>query len=398
MAYSPSADIALSAFGAPTANINMNNHKFTSLLDGSAAGDTAGWDQLTYTGTQYAYVASGCVWSVVSGLNGTMTSGTVVVAGLTYSVASIASHAFTAGDVYVDINIQSGAAVVNFTSVPNYTQSPALVSSGTQFNTVRIAVIIVAAASISSFIQGSPGSGSGLTQPASSVAAGSNGANITAGTLNTNAQTTAFPTGGGWAVVNHSSGPITYVIQFTGATSSTLTGVTVVSGSGTVATNDVITGCLPLGVTDSLGNIIYNTQPYPRVIGWAQFQNTITTTGTASVPLQVNNATSFTAPFIIPAGISRNVRIEVNLAFLGSSAAAGTLITLTGYSDNASTSFAVGTIKVAVASDGTAMFTTGVKQLAPGTYNAQCSYQQGAAGTMTAGATYLNSNIAVEYV
>ena len=35
MGYSPASAIPLSSFGAPTANISMNTHKFTSLLDGT---------------------------------------------------------------------------------------------------------------------------------------------------------------------------------------------------------------------------------------------------------------------------------------------------------------------------------------------------------------------------
>jgi lipoprotein-anchoring transpeptidase ErfK/SrfK len=144
---------------------------------------------------------------------------------------------------------------------------------------------------------------------------------------------------------------------------------------------------------------MYCTQPYPKVIGWQQFQNTITTTNAAAaVPLQVASATSFIAPFIVPAGPTRLVRIEANLAFLGSSAAAGTTLTVTAQATNAGQTYGVGIVKVAVASDGTVMFTTGVVATPPGTYYAQLLWQQGAAGTMTAGAAYLNSNIAVEFV
>jgi hypothetical protein len=404
MGYSPASAIPLSSFGAPTANISMNTHKFTSLLDGTTALDSAGWDQLPSAAIQYAYVASGCVWTAdapASTRNASMTAGTVIIGGLLYSVGAITAHTFAASsDTYVDINIVSAAAVVNFTAVANNTLTPALVSSGTVLNTIRIALVITTASAITSTAvginQGNTSFVSATAQGSTTVAAGSNGANITAGTLSV-AASTSFPSGGGWAIVTHTGGATPYLIQFTGTGAGTLTGVTVIFGTGTVSTGDAVNGTIPIGPNDMLGNLFFVTTPYPKVISYTQFQNSLTTTQTAAVQIQAVSGGTFLTPFVIPAGASRLIRMEVNLAFVSSSAAAGSKVTITGVLNNGNTTMAVGVNNVAVASDGQMVYITGVALLAPGTYNGGVIMQQNAAGTLTVGATYLNSNMSIEY-
>lgn len=403
MGYSPASAIPLNTFGAPTGNIAMASHKFTGLLDGSVAADSAGWDQLPTSTLQYAYVASGCLWTADaagSTRNASMSAGTVVVAGLLYSVSSISGHSFAASsDTYVDINISAGAAVVNYTAVTNNSLSPALVSSGTVFNTVRIAVVTVGASNIAA--QGNIGQGSptayvstGATLGSSTVAAGSNGNNITATPLNV-AAGASFSTGGGWAQVAHSTQ--TYTIQYTGVSSNTLTGVTVLSGTGTVSTGDTVTQVFPVGASDLLGNPVFPVMPYPRLVAYASFANTVTTTANnVSTPVP-----GLIAPFIVPAGPIRNVRISLNVPALLSSATAGTLLQAhawIGNSVSGGTSVVNATPNVKVASDGDAIGATGVVALAAGSYTAQVSMQQGAAGTLTFGASYNSNTLAVDLI
>ena len=400
MGYSPASAIPLNTFGAPTGNISMNSHKFTSLLDGSVTNDSAGWDQLPSTSGQYAYVVSGCVWtadSPGSTLNGSMTAGIVVIGGLAYSVGAVSAHAFAASsDTYVDINIQSGAAVVNYTAVANNTISPALVSSGTFSNTVRNAVVVTSATAIvstgSSINQGVPGFSTPTAQGSTTVAAGSNGSNITATPLNV-AASTSFPSGGGYAQVAHSGGQV-YVIKFTGTGSGTLTGVTVLAGSGTVSTGDTVTGITPLTVADTNGNLINPSSPYPRVIGYSQFLNAFTTTTTSLAPVP-----GLVVPFVVPAGPAvRLIKMVANVPFMATSAAAGTAVNCNLYTGNLTGGVASSHGLMAVASDGWPVNVSGVTSAAPGSFVGTAGTSAGAAGTTTIGGSLLLTTISVELV
>ena len=396
MGYSPASAIPLSSFGAPTANISMNTHKFTSLLDGTTALDSAGWDQLPGAGNQYAYVVSGCVWTADapgSTLVASMSAGTVMVGGLLYTVAAVTSRTFTASvETYVDINISAGAAVVNYTTVTNWGTSPALVSGGTVLNTIRVAVISSGSSSIAAAGVGTGAQGAitiAGTQLNTTVAAGSNGQSfqaLTGNLLDVASTTGAVATGGLCQVVHASLG--TYTGKYTGLTTNTsLNGITsgnVLSApaTSTVSTGDVVTGFCPISVADNIGNLIYPTSPYPRLLAATQNSNSDTSTLTTFFPLP-----RLVCPFIIPAGPSRLVRFSLFLSLLTSSAAAGTNIT-TGISSDLFVTFPAGGVaKVSVTADsGLVQYVTGVARLAAGTYYANPYLTQAAAGTLTYGA------------
>lgn len=393
MGYSPASAIPLSSFGAPTANISMNTHKFTSLLDGTTALDSAGWDQLPGAGNQYAYVVSGCVWTADapgSTLAASMSSGTVMIGGLLYTVAAVTSRTFTASvETYVDINLSGGATAITYTTVANWGISPALASSGTALNTIRVAVISSGSSSIAA---AGVGTGSTTTvtiagtQPSSTVAAGSNGQTI--GSLTSNqlavASGSTFVGAGGLLQIAHSGGT-TYTIKYTGVSTNNLTGMTAAntfSGVGTVSTGDTVTGYCPIALADNIGNLIYPTTPFPRIIASMMNTNGDTTTLASTIfPLP-----RLITPFVIPPGPSRLVKLTIQFAFLSSSAVAGTNISVGMCPDNLTTYFVSAISKVPVASDGGInQFFAGVGRLAAGTYYGQANLNQGAAGTLSYG-------------
>jgi hypothetical protein len=70
------------------------------------------------------FVASGAVWSISSGLAGTMTSGVVYIGGRRVVVSAITTRNFTASkDTYVSVN---NAGVVSYSEVANGAAAPAL--------------------------------------------------------------------------------------------------------------------------------------------------------------------------------------------------------------------------------------------------------------------------------
>lgn len=82
------------------------------------------------------FVASGLVWSAVSGFNATMSSGVLYAPdGVRNIISSVASRAFTASkDTYVDI---SPAGVLSYTEVANGAAPPAITTDYT-----RLAVVV----------------------------------------------------------------------------------------------------------------------------------------------------------------------------------------------------------------------------------------------------------------
>lgn len=75
------------------------------------------------------FVASGCVWSATTGLNGTMTSGVVYVDGKRLVVASVSSHTFTASkDTYISVN---NTGTVEYSETTNGGTMPSLPSNST---------------------------------------------------------------------------------------------------------------------------------------------------------------------------------------------------------------------------------------------------------------------------
>lgn len=96
--------------------------------------------------TTSPFVASGCVWSIVSGLQGTMSAGVVYVNGIRVSVGGVGSYNFTASqDTYVDIDYNGN---VYYQAVANNAASPALTA-----NAIRVAKVVTNASAISSISQ-----------------------------------------------------------------------------------------------------------------------------------------------------------------------------------------------------------------------------------------------------
>lgn len=75
-----------------------------------------------------------------------------------------------------------------------------------------------------------------------------------------------------------------------------------------------IASSIPYCVTDSLGNLIYNTNPDPKVIGYRQIVANFTTTATT-----LTTVTGLSAPIIIPSGPLRRVRVRVSFGYIGTS-------------------------------------------------------------------------------
>lgn len=93
------------------------------------------------------FVQSGCVWSSVSGLNGTMSSGVVYGShsGQIFRVAvsTVSSHTFTASkDTYVDIDY---AGTISYNEVANGASAPSLTSGS-----VRTAKVVTSGSAITS--------------------------------------------------------------------------------------------------------------------------------------------------------------------------------------------------------------------------------------------------------
>lgn len=392
---------SLDQLAVAAGNYSMNSHRITSQSAGILSTDSANVAQLV--GNQLPYVVSGCVWTADaagSTLNGSMTAGTVMIKGILLTVASVTARAFTANrDTYVDFaDNGDGTAVVTYTAVVNNTLSPALANSGTVLNTIRCAVIPTGATFIptgaGTICQGQTSAATPIAQCAATVAVGSNGANITATTLNVTTTSGTIPVGGGWATVAHSTE--TYTIQFTSASSTLLSGVTVLSGSGTVSTGDVVTGITPVNVCDMLGNRIYPTTGQPGLIGFANFSNTYTTTSTALIPVPLTLAT-----FVVPPGPARMVKASVQIPFIGSSATAGTTINAIlsmGPTATGRTGVAFSQTKVAVTSDGAPLHIDAPLQAAAGLNYVELQVQQGAAGTLTVGVSLVTTQVFVELV
>jgi hypothetical protein len=135
--------MAITTYTASTAILSaVMNANLQGLADGT--NDTPN-NSLVTTRLEMgvSYVSAGVVWSIVSALNGTMTAGTLYVAGQRVPMASISSHAFTASkDTYIDIN---SAGVITYVEVANGATSPALTTSS-----IRVAKVVTSGVAITS--------------------------------------------------------------------------------------------------------------------------------------------------------------------------------------------------------------------------------------------------------
>jgi hypothetical protein len=88
-----------------------------------------------YSETGNNFVASGCVWSAISGFNATMTAGVVYINGIRVLVSGVVSYtASGSSDTYVDIDSNG---VIYYTPVSNNANSPSLTTGR-----IRIAILI----------------------------------------------------------------------------------------------------------------------------------------------------------------------------------------------------------------------------------------------------------------
>lgn len=360
---------------------------------------TAGSGQIVTSGATQSFTFTGWSGSTLTG---------VVIAGTTTNTVPTGAimafgRTFTASrDTYVDLaNNGDGTANITYTEVGNNAGSPALANSGTVLNTIRNAIVVSTGSALTTgkatINQGDPNiAAPATTAQTSTVAVGSNGANITATTLSVAAN--SLPTAGRISIA-HST--MTYVLDYTGGGgTTTLTGVTVVSGNGTVSTSDVITVVACFSMSDSLGNPIFNTDPYPTLIALRAMGIAVTTTATSAVPVNDLKAPMI-VPYIIPPGPSRRVKLWASLALFGSTAAAGTQLTIQLSDGNTGTNtsaIAISLPKVKVASDPDGMFLAATMLKAPGSYTAQMWMAQGAAGTLSVGSLLEPSQFGVELV
>ena len=97
------------------------------------------------------FVSAGGIWTLVSGLNGSMTALTAYISSYRNTIAAIASRAFTASkDTYVDIlrNPTTNVFTLVYTEVANNAASPVLAA-----NSMRIAKVVTSGAAITSVVQ-----------------------------------------------------------------------------------------------------------------------------------------------------------------------------------------------------------------------------------------------------
>lgn len=96
--------------------------------------------------TSIPFVASGLVWSTISGLAAGMTSGVLYYNGIRTPVNSVSSETFTASkDTYIDVDVNAN---VTYNAVSNNASAPALTT-----NSIRVAKVVTGASSISSITQ-----------------------------------------------------------------------------------------------------------------------------------------------------------------------------------------------------------------------------------------------------
>lgn len=127
------------------------NNIFNVLSESHNDDGTLKESSITYEPTIKDFVQSGGIWSLVSGLNGTMTALTGYITGRKNTVAAIASRAFTASkDTYVDIlrNTTTGVFTVVYTEVANGAAAPALAA-----NSMRIGILQTNGSTITGFLQ-----------------------------------------------------------------------------------------------------------------------------------------------------------------------------------------------------------------------------------------------------
>lgn len=268
---------------------------------GSALATTANPNTLL-AATTFPFVASGCVWSAVSGLGGTMTGGIIYYNGTPVTVNSVASHTFTASDdTYVDIDKNGN---VTYNAVSNNSASPAITT-----NSIRVAIVVC--------------SGSAITT-------------VNLGSI--------------------------------AATAPTISSVLIT-------------------VQDSLGNLIYPTNPDMSLLGFRKITGNFVLSSSQTTPTQV---TGLSCPVIIPAG--RNVKMEFYCAGVTLAGGIGVL-TLWDGTVNSGTQVGQGNVATSTNEGNAKAFVT--PGATPKTYNAGVN-NTGSNNTTIGAASTQPAYIAVE--
>lgn len=104
-----------------------------------------------------------------------------------------------------------------------------------------------------------------------------------------------------------------------------VTNATVIAAAASINQGDVaatvpVASSIIYSVTDSIGNLIYNTSSTPGLIGYRQMTANFTSTTGGSI---VDVTALGVVPFVIPAGRPRKVRTTIEQQYIGSSQAAG---------------------------------------------------------------------------
>lgn len=171
------------------------------------------------------FVSSGCIWSTVSGLQGTMSSGVLFINGNMVTVNGVVAQTFTASqDTYIDIDYNGN---VYYQGVSNNASSPAITA-----NSVRVAIVVTSGSAISSINQGS------------------------------------------------------------------------------IAATAPVVSSVVLTVNDTLGNLIYPTDPMSKIIGYRQITTTFSTASTTDTQV-----TGLSCPVIVPTGRKVKISLQVRAAY-----------------------------------------------------------------------------------
>lgn len=154
------------------------------------------------------FVASGAVWSLVSGLNGTMSAGVIYVNGYRTPVNSIGSRTFTASkDTYVDLDYLGNVAYVE---VANGATAGMTLTT----NSTRVAKVITNGSAITSVVLTGIDPLGNLIYPQSSESKQS----VTRqdDTTNSTKKSSAILTGWGYIANNTGANNISEVVTFGG--------------------------------------------------------------------------------------------------------------------------------------------------------------------------------------
>ena len=247
--------------------------------------------QLRYSENFANYVDSGCTWASVSGLNGTMTGGTIYVNGYRIIVSGVGSHTFTASnDTYIDIDYLGN---IYYNGVANNATAPSLTA-----NSLRVAKVVTGGSTISSVtLSGADGIGNIIypSGPVSSVQIQNPykfsvwqtaAQNAPSGNTKVKLDTKIFDTGNNFDAVtnNRFVAPVAGHYFFTGivgvlAAADTAGVIALLYKNGAVAKNgaqvpsgasgtniSVVSGLLQLVATDYVELFIQNTEGTTRAM------------------------------------------------------------------------------------------------------------------------------------